>query len=359
MLDTAILLTRSPKRALVDIINYHNNLLLETDKVSISNPVIVNGRKTRITVTSIPAPNSLYTGQADFTFNRLDLTQFFAPVVLNMELFYPSTTSSILQKLSQQFGMVMNESDFIIEELLTQGTSVYRLKAASSSLRWVGGVDINVTLSINLQDHLEVDFLNGLTGFANATPLQNLYQIVVLNGLTYGDFSINLQGVFLRDTLDGHWYDDDGIVYNPSLTLTPTQALRALVNEVTVNPLNSSDYSLGSPAAETGDRNTSIVLTATGLTTYTGSKTVRYNRIPLSVFFQGQVLQYSTNRFISDQDLWNLLANDFNFAVGPSDYILQALDVDSLPGGIYTLTANPNSLRWVGSVDIELTALIV
>lgn len=278
MLDTAILLQKTPKRALVEIINYHNDTLLEESKVSFTDITPVEGRKTKVTLSSLDAPNALYSGSTDFIFNRLDLTEFFQPVSVDVQLFYPSNTQAILSKLATMFGMVMNEQDFIIEEINQFGQQTYTLKAKSSSLRWYGQVDINITVSTNLEEYLNITVLDGLNQFSGKTPLENLYQIVVLNGLVYGDVGLNIASFFTQANINGLWTIEDGILVD--VTGTGLQMLKEAISDTSTPGLTPNDYYFSLPSANNvGDWNSKVTLTASGYNPVIGGQVeLLYNR---------------------------------------------------------------------------------
>lgn len=132
-------------------------------------------------------------------------------------------------------------------------------------------------------------------------------------------------------------------------------ALLAVINKYNTRfrPLVMADITWGLPTAiiVEGNRNTQLVLTMNGRT-----RTIKYNRVPLSqIFFGFNDLTIQTDP--SDTHaLLPLIEAQYNVRLSTDDIVLTPILVDA-PS--VTLTAKPDSIGWIQGVTITLTKAAV
>lgn len=158
-----------------------------------------------------------------------------------------------------------------------------------------------------------------------------------------------------------------GLVTADATGKTALNALLARINAD--NPtlpvaLSSTTVALGTPTALTGDasgKDTSIVLSKGSTNDYSGSVTVKYNRIDLTTLLGAVSNSISwAAALVSSSDLLNA----FNTATGAQlaavDIVVEALPTNPLNGSTvsYTLKANANSLAFEGSVVLSLVSVV-
>jgi len=160
------LLRMTPLAALLVIINEACGTMLNPNQIRVKQVTSLGGRATKVRLEAFKPRNKfdkqIYKGEADFTYNRLDVGQ-----VLGFEYAIrtpvPSTTQDILAVISETVGIVFDENDF---ELEVVANTPYTLKAKPESLRWVGQVELNLNTEviplIPLRDILTNTVLDGL-----------------------------------------------------------------------------------------------------------------------------------------------------------------------------------------------------
>lgn len=145
------------------------------------------------------------------------------------------------------------------------------------------------------------------------------------------------------------------------MALYPDPATAIYQAAVAANPgttLNPSDYTLGTPAPYTdpsGLTNTAITITAaTGSSAYQGSVTVNYTRLDLSTLLEFIPQPVMANGLNTIQDVANWLNARFGLNFVAADFAAQSITpLETTPSAVYTLTAQANSLGWVGTVGIQ------
>lgn len=129
------------------LLNEENNTAFNSSIVDLSAPSPMTGtRNTAITVTAKVA--SGYSGSVNLTYNRLDLTVF-TDGNTEFTLNGISTTEDLLPAINARFGLQMAVTDIIVEAVVNGAVN---LKARSTSLVWVGNVDITI-----IQPDIELD----------------------------------------------------------------------------------------------------------------------------------------------------------------------------------------------------------
>lgn len=355
MLDTVTLLQRPPKRALVDIVNFYNSTTIDPEAVNVTQPESLGGRRTRVVLSAPPRASAveipLYSGSKPFEFNRLDLAEFFAPVTIQAELSYPATTYSILDHLTQRFGFVFDEEDFYIEDIPGIGAGTYTLRAHPNSLRWVGSIDIDLTVTEDLNTIFNIQTLDGLWYFEPKTPLQNLYRVMALNGLSYADLPINIKGLLYYTELPEMWSLDElyDPVYYSDTSKSSFDMLHTALNRAALHYIEPEQVQFDLPQVLTGgDKNTSVLAIGTGIDRIGGEATLTYNRIDLNVYLSGP-------KSYSVDTLPTTLA-EVRAAINAQESLnLKGVDVSMVDNGAgaYTVTAKPESLAWIGSIEVS------
>lgn len=133
---------KSAKQRLVDSINDSNPndpFILDITDVQFSTPVIVNehGRNTKITAIA----GNRYTRTRTLFYKRHLLSRYFSEIVnANIPAELPSMTEELLPILLQTKDINLTPDDVILENIV--GTNSYELKAAPTSLGWLGSVTL-------------------------------------------------------------------------------------------------------------------------------------------------------------------------------------------------------------------------
>lgn len=160
------LLRMTPLAALLVIINEACGTTLNPNQIRVKQITSLGDRETKVRLEAFKPRNKfdkqVYKGEADFTYNRLDVGQ-----VLGFEYSIrtplPSTTQDVLEAITETVGVVFDENDFELE--VVQNTP-YTLKAKPESLRWVGQVELNLNTEVipltPLQDIITNTELDGL-----------------------------------------------------------------------------------------------------------------------------------------------------------------------------------------------------
>lgn len=197
MLDTIGLLNLSPRLALLELVNSRNGVELQDSYINISTPTVVSGRETLVTLSVrksfdpfIPVP---FLGTAPFTYQRLDLTTFFAGTKVNITMDLPTTTSAFVDILTAEYGYQFDSNDFYEELITVDNAHGYKLRATPRSLRWIGEFQVNLLR----RDSLEELAVN--TDIGSISTVQNqgrpfvTYTKPFTDGLYYGSYLKTLQ----------------------------------------------------------------------------------------------------------------------------------------------------------------------
>lgn len=192
MLDTIGLLHLPPRAALLELINSRNDIELQDDYITISPPVIVSGRQTKVTLQVrksfdpfAPVP---FRGEADFTYNRLDLTTFFGGAKIDINMPLPTTTSAFMDIMTAEYGYQFDSDDFYEDIITADNAHGYILRATPRSLRWVG------EFKVNLLRKADLDIMTVVTDLGAIEPVLNqgrpfvTYVKPFTDGLYYGSY---------------------------------------------------------------------------------------------------------------------------------------------------------------------------
>lgn len=154
MLDTIGLLHLTPTRALMAIIGVNNGVEIDDDALEISNIRSLGDRLTKVDL-QVRKHRNLHSnlplvGTTEFTYNRLDIGTFFNGVNIDITLNLPTNTNTLVSVLSNYYGYVFDNTDFVIELIDSTNAHQYRLKASPRSIRWVGELTIDLIKRIDL-----------------------------------------------------------------------------------------------------------------------------------------------------------------------------------------------------------------
>jgi hypothetical protein len=142
-----------------------------------------------------------------------------------------------------------------------------------------------------------------------------------------------------------------------SLYPAPLDAILAAVDSQNNVTLVESQYTFGLPTPytdPTGQTNTQLTITAIDPDSpYTGAVTVNYTRLNLADLATLLPQPIQGNGWQTVADFWAVLNNNFglNFVAGDLNDS-DALTIASDGSGNCTLTAQPNSLGWIGTVTL-------
>lgn len=105
-------------------------------------------------------------------------------------------------------------------------------------------------------------------------------------------------------------------------------------------------------------KNTEVVVRGVLEEGYTGAKVLHYDRLHLGTAMppaepEGVELMVPNDGFITTGEISERLNRMFGLALEPEDFVDVDLEISSLPMPL-TLTANPNSLAWRGTMAISL-----
>jgi hypothetical protein len=144
-------------------------------------------------------------------------------------------------------------------------------------------------------------------------------------------------------------------------TKAPTEIVIDLINYDNGTALRYDELEFGLPEAITGGHNTTVEVTAVeGVSSYSGSVQITYNRVDLAtvpgVRSRGMLVPPEGATTISD--IVDQINTRYAINLTPDDYFDDPLpDVWSHPADEqvpFTLRAKPESLIWIGQVDLTV-----
>lgn len=139
---------------------------------------------------------------------------------------------------------------------------------------------------------------------------------------------------------------------------TGAEMVLDLINEENGTEFRPEDLTLGTPQplGPPNLRNTALIVTSTGTTTMVGSRTVTYDRLTLTDFFNNGDLTFPDNpAYLTVADVLPAINDRFNINLNLThvydDPIQRGAPGDPV---VITLRARPSSLVFLGTVDITL-----
>lgn len=146
-----------------------NNVDLVKAEYTFGLPVAVEvdgaGTNTTVLITSKDL-QSTYDGQVTVRYRRLNLSDLITLVPLSIKADLPTTTMQVAERLNQLYGLKFTEDDIVstpVDLSGTDGAGTVTLVAKTTSLAWIGSVDITLARgAIPIADRILVTNLPGL-----------------------------------------------------------------------------------------------------------------------------------------------------------------------------------------------------
>ncbi len=134
------------------------------------------------------------------------------------------------------------------------------------------------------------------------------------------------------------------------------ELLVGLINKTCRKEFLPSQLIFGAPTAITGNKNTEVGLTSVGAGFFAGT-TVQYNRLDLTVMFQGVAIHIADGSYPSSLDIVEDINQTFSLKMGADDVIVEPVVWSGERK--YILKAAPGSLIWFGQVEVIMDAPVV
>lgn len=161
MTTTEELLKYSTRGAIVRMVNEENGTLFDGSQVGplvISEPLNVGGVRTEVELSvrrQIHQNDALpFPGRIAFRFNRLDVGHTLGGYLDGFRPTLPTSTRVLMDEITRRSGIVLEDEDFVLEEIVRFNAMPYVLRAKSESLRWTGSLSVVLVDLIDLHDYL-------------------------------------------------------------------------------------------------------------------------------------------------------------------------------------------------------------
>jgi len=186
-----------------------NNLRYPVHGLKATNLESLGTTKTKIKLTARERAGSddpyRITGSTDFTYQRLDISDYFNGLLDTFKPDLPCTTQVFLNEITRLTGLEFEINDFEHFHITRDNAVSFKIKAKSESLRWVGEIDLSISTYPNISllpsTHLQFDtnpasYKNPqlLNPFVNLTGYQ-LRNYIAGNDSTYPPVGVLLQNV--------------------------------------------------------------------------------------------------------------------------------------------------------------------
>lgn len=191
---TRMLLHLRPDYALVRMLNDENNRKFPPTLFSFGMPASISATdptltKIRFIANRHKADDNYmlpYSGEIDFTYHRVDLTDQFVAILNGFRPSLPTSTQVLLNEITRITGIEFFPDDIVLEDITRSNSKPYVIKAKVESQRFVGQLEVELidvfALSDYFQDNLTapsfsfpaVPTLRSMSinnPFINATPL--------------------------------------------------------------------------------------------------------------------------------------------------------------------------------------------
>lgn len=200
---TEDLLKYSVRGAIVTMVNAENGTFFdggEAGQLVISEPISVGGRRTEVELSIRRRVSKIdalpYAGKIAFRFNRLDVSGTLSGTLAGFYPPLPTSTRILLDEMTKRSGIVFEDDDFVLEDIIRSNAAPYVLKAKRESLRWIGQMEIPLLNLIDLQQLVrqgmgsqvpQLDQSRQLVAaednqpYLNATPLLERLDAILLN----------------------------------------------------------------------------------------------------------------------------------------------------------------------------------
>jgi hypothetical protein len=382
MLATIPLLGKTSDLALLEIVGHYNHKTIPLSKVNISAPVVLTGRRTRVTITSkgpTPYRSNNFIQSMNFTYNRLNLTEVFIQYVFNgIEIEAPVTTEKIIAHLKTFVPFIHDPSEFVTKIVFANGAN-FVLEAAPTSLRWVGSISIPLNIVTNIDELLIHDYLNGLDNLDLFAPIDLLFrknfldgldylelhpsllELInqdILHGLTNQNFKTDLGLIIPNNVLPGHWIwnEEDEYEIVSDISLPTTEALRALIQGALLIPYIDFDILSVMPLASDWQSRGVVTIQAAPVHGLDGTEMLVFERINIEDLATGGAI------LVDSLDNLNVTLISINEQLGTAltlEEIILTLVGDE-EDGVWLMTFFENNAMFYGELivnDASVSAL--
>jgi len=319
MADTLDLLKLTPKAALKSIIQEKMKDGFDVDDLRIGAPVSAGLRATKINLsvdkTLAPIESWKYDGSVDFTYNRLVMSEYFAGKNMTFTVDLPMTATNLVALIADRFDIVFDPLDYVSENI-SLGTSLYTLKSAPGSLRWVGQVQVELKERVK--------------------PLSEVIQVSQLDVMNY--------------PADG---EVDSLPPIPRLL----ESINRLNSARLSYPITAGEVTWSTPlvsSAEDEYDNTEITLSIANSEHYSGSVQLHYRRRYMLRMQDFEVVEVISATAKTTVDLAVIVAQRLGFYLESNDVVSEPLPTLAA-GEVRTITVNikPTSMMYVGEMTID------
>lgn len=142
-------------------------------------------------------------------------------------------------------------------------------------------------------------------------------------------------------------------------TKTANANMLALILTASTFQFAGTEFTIGNPSAQTPadpqePTNSQVTLTAVNGSGFTGTKTLRYARLALGQTRPGAKTAYTIGASDTLATLKSAIAVEHNLVESEFD-LTGTLPAQGAPAQTFTLTANANSLLYIGNTTVQVT----
>jgi hypothetical protein len=188
--DTLALVAMTPQQAMELFLAQSVKDDVPTDQLYVFKVNPGPGSQTRLDVYIKLTPGDMenwnYGGSTTFTFNRIDLTDFFSGIDIQLSPTLPTDVATVCGLISSIGQIAFDPADFIQEEITEVMALEYYLKAAPDSLRWIGQVPINLLRQTPLFQFFVKPGVGLISNMGNLESITSDYGIGIFSPLTNG-----------------------------------------------------------------------------------------------------------------------------------------------------------------------------
>lgn len=139
---------------LIGFINAKSGTSFTEGQLTVGVPAAIEGaqsgqRNTSVEVSGVPAQG--FNGTKTINYFRLDLAETFAGVVGGLNAKGPresGRSADVLDDIFVQTGVQLEASDIVDEAVDFSAAGTYILKAAPGNLKWIGQVEVAITMDL-------------------------------------------------------------------------------------------------------------------------------------------------------------------------------------------------------------------
>ena len=334
------------------------NLMPANFTLSAVSVAVSSSYNSEISITG--ATGSPVSGTMTVYYNRVDLTQYLGSASVNLGSSQLTAASgNVLTAINNLYGLNLTSNDYVVT-----GTGPYTLTPAATSIGWNGAaLTVNIVTSAVGAPIVTNSQLTTPNPTSSLTILNQSLQNALNPSVTPGAFTISTTSagtapfdtkVTLTGVANSPIAAVSSIVYSYKAS-DITNINNAILNTFNTN-LMPSIYTIGTPTSGsysvgTSVVNTEIVLTgAGGLTPLSGTLTLYYDRLDLTVLLGSASITITSAQFTSaGNNVLTALNTLYDLSLTTADYTVSGT-------GPYTLTPVSTSIGWVG---LNLTVTVV